>query len=122
MKSFLLSVVACCFVAAASLLTDGCADTAATKAVKTERVIITSVNIGVKQIVNAINAGKLTQKQCDQFKAAYVAYTDAQKLAKAAIEKLNAASSGATTADVDLANAAVADAETALLAFINSVL
>jgi hypothetical protein len=105
-----------------SALIDGCGSTPATKLAQGEKVLITSVNVAVRQVVIAINAGKLTQKQCDTFKKYYVDYTEAQKVAKAAILKLNAAQPGATTADADAANNAVQEAETVLLSFINSVL
>ena len=120
-KSF-VSLIALCGLCFISSFVAGCGTTPATKLAQGEKVVITSVNVGVKQVVSAINAGKLTQKQCDSFRKYYTDYTDAQLLAKAAIEKLNASSAGATADDAQLANEAVNKAELTLLAFINSVI
>lgn len=101
---------------------EGCGTNAPTKAAQSEQVVITSVNVAVKQIVSAINAGKLTQKQCDTFKTAYVAYYDAQQVARAAIERFNAADPKATAQDMADAQNAVNNAEMTLLGIVNGLL
>ncbi len=103
-------------------LISGCGTNAPTKAAQAEQVVITTVNDGVRVIVREINAGHLTQKQCDTFSAAYTDYYNAQQILKAVIEKANATSPTATPADIARAQTSVTEAETALLAFINSVI
>src|SRR5579859_2583580 len=72
------------------LLGSGCGTNAPTKAAQAEQIVITTANKAVQYVVKQINAGKLTQKQCDKFKTVYTDYYDAQQLVKAAIEKANA--------------------------------
>lgn len=124
-KSELAICITCVSLLASTLVFSsfmGCGTNAPTKAAQAEQVLITSVNVGVKQIVAAINAGKLTAKQCEQFKTAYMAYYDAQQVARAAIEKFNANQPGATAQDMADAQTAVSNAEQTLLALINSLL
>lgn len=105
-----------------TLICGGCGTNAPTKAAQAEQVVIASVNAGVKSIVVAINAGKLTAKQKADFKTAYIAYYDAQQIARAAIEKFNAADPNATAQDMSDAQNAVTGAENALLSVINTIL
>lgn len=101
---------------------NGCGTNTPTKAAQVDKVVITTVNDGVKIIVKKINAGQLTQKQCDSFNDYYQKYYDAQQIVKAAIEKVNSAGATATVDDINRAQTAVNSAERALLDFINSVL
>lgn len=103
-------------------LFSGCGTNAPTKAAQGEQVLISTVNAGVSQIVAAINAGKLTQKQCDQFKTAYITYYDAQQALRAVIENLNVASGANSAADLQSAQNSAVMAEQALIATINSLL
>lgn len=100
----------------------GCGTNAPTKAAQAEQVVITTVNDAVHVIVPMINAGKLTQAQCNAFTEAYSKYYAAQMVVKAAIEKVNAGQPGATAADIASAQTAVDNAETSLLALVNSYL
>lgn len=98
----------------------GCGTNAPTKAAQAEQVVITTVNDAVHVIVPMINAGKLTRAQCDAFTSAYSKYYAAQMVVKAAIEKVNSSVPGATAADIASAQTAVDNAETTLLALVNS--
>lgn len=104
------------------LTLSGCGINPQTKVAQGEKIIITAVNDGIKIIVKKINAGQLTQRQCDTFNSYYQKYYDAQMVVKAAIEKVNSAGATATMDDVNRAQTAVNQAEAALLNFINSLL
>lgn len=113
----MLSLALC---AVAVMPMTGCGTNAPTKAAQAEQILITSVNDAVSELVGAINAGKLTQKQIDEAHAAYTAYYNAQQVAKAAIEKAITAPSGTSQADINTANAAVTNAENALITLANT--
>lgn len=114
---FFLSCMAYTFIVGVATLT-GCNSTPATAAYKTEGVIITSVDTGMRIWADQVNTGHATQKQVDTVKQAYNAYYDAQMLAKAALEKY-IASTTKDANDVATANAAVGQAEAALLSVLN---
>ena len=103
-------------------LLPGCGTNAPTKAAQAEQIVITTVNQAVKILVGKINAGQLTQSQIDKFHTAYDAYFAAQQVARAAIEKLNAAGASAATSDVATAQAAVNDAEQTLISLANKLI
>lgn len=99
----------------------GCSTSAIGVIAKSEGVLITSVNTGMNVWGDYVRAGHATQSQVDQVKSAYNDYFNAQQLAKAAIEKKMASGSTDTT-EVDTANAAVTNAENAVVSLINQFL
>jgi hypothetical protein len=101
------------------LLDSGCASTSQTSTViKSEGVLITTVDTGMRVWATYVNSGKASQSQVDAVKGAYNVYYTAQLASEAAIEKL--ITSGSTnTADITTANTSVLSAETALLNLLN---
>lgn len=101
-----------------------CGTTPAAKATQVERIVIHSVNDAMTEWAARVNAGKATQAQVDAVKKGYGDYLAAQAVAKAAIEKAAIAEQAGqpATGDVDTANQAVSNAETALINLINSFL
>lgn len=100
----------------------GCKSTPVQTAVKSEAVLITSVDVGMNMwhdyVVLHLTDGKVTQKQIDTIKEAYNGYVIAQSVAKAAIEKIISNVSTNQT-DVTTANQAVQSAENDLLSLLN---
>lgn len=119
MKIFTIVFLAIALTCGEFALT-GCKTSQIGTVTKAEGVLITAVNTGMAVWGDYVRAGHATQAQVDTVKTAYNAYYNAQQLAKAAIEKALASGNPATSqADVDTANAAVTNAETALISVIN---
>lgn len=117
------SLIGLAMLSLALMFVTGCGSTKALAAYKTEGVIITSVNAGIGIWGDRVRAGNATQKQVDAVREAYVDYFTAQVVAKAAMEKYVASPDTASTPDeLELANSAVKDAETALLNLLNEYL
>jgi len=90
-----------------------------TATIKSEGVIVTTVDVGMKTWANYVNSGKATQQQVDTVKSAYNTYYNAQLVAEGALEKM--ISTGSTNnVDINTADASVATAENSLLTIINS--
>lgn len=86
--------------------------------IKTEGVIITTVDTGMKGWAIYVNSGKATQSQVDAVHKAYDTYYNAQVIAETAL--VTYLSSGSTNGiDISSANTSVANAETALLNILN---
>ncbi len=117
MKRLTLAIFAS-FIVAVAVLDTGCGSTPAEVAYKGEALIIQSIDLGMKLWADQVNAGNATQKQVDEVKAAYNVYYNAQQAAKAALMKY-LASQTKDSADVQAANAAVVNAENALLSILN---
>lgn len=96
----------------------GCKTSAIDAMVKTEGVIIISVDTGMRIWADQVNSGHATQSQVDTVKQAYNAYYTAQLTAKAAIESVIVNHSTNVT-DVATANVSVSNAEAALLSVLN---
>lgn len=98
----------------------GCGTTANNRAVKTEQVLIPSVNIAMEQWAERVKAGKATTAQIQTVKTAYINYYNTQVIFKAALEKsINQANSAPTETELNLAAQAVADAKDSLVNIIN---
>lgn len=113
LASVLLIFTLCAFTASFT----GCG-TPASNVYKAEGILITSVDTGMHIWADQVNTGHATQVQVDTVKTAYNAYYNAQMVAKAAFEKYIAAQTKDPT-DITTANAAVAQAESALLSLLN---
>lgn len=104
-------------------VTTGCKTSQVQTTIKAEAILIKSVNTGMSiwrdYVVAHQTDGKVTQAQVDAVKQAYEAYYAAQQTAKAVIEKI-LSNVSTNDADVSIANAAVANAETELLKLLNS--
>lgn len=101
------------------LCSTGCNTTPLNKAVKSEAVLITSVDTGMHVWYDRVIAGNATQNQVDTVKAAYVTYYNAQQIAKAALEKWAASGNPTDSAASVVANQAVENAKQSLLNLIN---
>ena len=101
----------------ATVIYSGCKSPVQT-AIKAEGVLIVSVDTGMNLWHDRVVAGKATQSQVDAVHKAYNAYYDAQMTAKAVIEKV-LTNVSTNSADVTMANLAVANAESSLLALLN---
>lgn len=100
----------------------GCGTTANNRAVKTEQVLIPSVNIAMEQWAEVVKKGRANQSQVDMVKTVYQNYYNSQILFKAAIEKsITQASSAPTEVEVNLAAQAVEDAKAALLTLLSQL-
>lgn len=96
----------------------GCKSTPQSIAIKSEGVIITSVDLGMKGWATYVNAGKATQQQVDTVKSAYNTYYNAQLIAESALTMyIQTGSTNATT--INATSAEVSVAETALLNILN---
>lgn len=104
-----------------AFVSTGCKSSPIGVVAKTEGVLITSVNTGMNVWGDYVRAGHATQAQVDTVKADYNLYFNAQQVAKAAIEKALAAGSTDLT-EVNTANAAVTNAENAVISVINQFL
>lgn len=118
----LLSLLSVVVLTLSANLFTGCGSTPVQKAIKSEGVLIVSVDSGMQIWASYVRQhqsdGKVTQSQVDTVKTAYNAYYDAQQVAKAIIEKI--ITNGTTNpADIATANAAVINAENQLLALLN---
>lgn len=102
--------------------TTGCGTNAPTKAAQAEQILIRSVNDGMTEWAAYVNAGKAKSSQIQQVKNAYNIYYTTQLAIKAVIEKLIAKDPGTSVQDLATANAAVVDAENALIATLNAFL
>lgn len=100
----------------------GCKTSQINTSIKSEGVIIVTVDTGMKIWAQRVNAGQATQAQVDTVKIAYNAYYSAQQAAKAAIEKAMVSSSTNSTSltDIATANTAVVNAENSLLSILNT--
>jgi hypothetical protein len=107
---------------AALLAGAGCQNTPQTIVGKSEGVIIATVDSGMKAFADAANQGRVTQAQVDVVKKNYGIYYNAQQVAKAALEKWIASKDPADKAANDTAQAAVTNAESALLEILNQFL
>ena len=100
----------------ALLSVPACSTTANNRAVKTQQVIIPSVNIAMEQWAIRVRNGKATQAQVDGVTMAYNNYYSAQLMFKAALEKSILQSNATPTEiEVNLAAASFEDAKEALL-------
>lgn len=116
-KTILLVFLACSLVAP---VFTGCSNTANKHALKTQQVIIPSVNIAMEQWAVRVKAGKATQEQVDIVKIAYNNYYNAQIIFKAALEKsIVQANNAPTEVEVNIAAQALDDAKIALLNIIS---
>jgi len=89
---------------------------------QTEKIIITlRQRRRATKSLSPLTQASSPKSNATRSRALYTDYVEAQRLAKAAIEKLNAAQTG-NAADAELANAAVSKAEASLMTFINSVI
>lgn len=87
--------------------------------IKSEGVLITTVDTGMKAWALYVNAGRATQAQVNAVKQAYNTYYNAQLIAEAALTTY--ISTGSTnSADITGNATAVANAETALLNLLNT--
>lgn len=112
-------ILLCILVGFAPLaFVQGCKTPSATTVLKTEGVIITTVDTGMQIWSDQVRVGKATQTQVDNVKMAYNAYYTAQLGAKAAIEKIIVTGS-TNTVDVVAANNSVLAAENSLLMLLN---
>jgi hypothetical protein len=100
----------------------GCQNTPQTIVGKSEGAIIVTVDSGMKAFADAANQGRVTQAQVDAVRKNYGTYYNAQQIAKAALEKWIASKDPADKAANDTAQAAVSNAESALLEIINQFL
>lgn len=100
----------------------GCHTTPVQVSIKSEGVLITSVDVGMNlwhdYVVAHLTDGKVTQKQIDTIHTAYDSYVAAQSVAKAVIEKVISNVSTNQT-DATTANQAVQSAENDLLSLLN---
>ena len=119
-------IIAICLTGALFAPVTGCKNTSPTTAiVKSEAIIVTSVDTGMKiwhdYVVAHLTDGKVTQKEIDTVATAYNAYYTAQLAVKATLEQVILTGS-TNTVDIATANASVINAETSLLALINKFL
>ena len=117
-----LGVSLFCLLCASALYQTGCGTNAPTKDAQGEQILIHTVNDGMAEWANYVNAGKATQKQIDTVHKAYDDYYAAQQVAKAVIEKSIAKDPNTSPADIATANAAVEGAESSLLSLLNQFL
>ena len=105
-----------------TLATPGCQTNQVQTTIKTEAVLIKTVDTGMSiwrdYVIAHQTDGKVTQNQVDTVKQAYEAYYTAQQTAKAVIEKI-LVNVSTNDADVATANAAVTQAELQLLKLLN---
>jgi len=118
-----LWVAACLMLLPVSIIfIEGCASSPVQTTIKSEQVLIVSVDTGMQiwhdYVVAHLTDGKVTQKQIDTVRNAYNDYYAAQQAAKAIIEKV-LTNVSTNQADVDVANAAVDNAKQALLSILN---
>lgn len=119
MKNLIISTM----LGLALLSVPACSTTANNRAVKTQQVLIPTVNIAMEQWSVHVNKGKATQAQVDTVKTAYQAYYTAQVTFKAALEKsINGTSTVVSETDVNLAARAAENAKTSLLFIISQLL
>lgn len=100
----------------------GCAQTPAGKVVQAERVVVTSVDVGMQQWAVYVKAGKATQEQVDQVKVYYGIYYMAQLTAKAALEKWVSSGTVNDATGAAQAQVSVQQAEAQILALLNQYL
>lgn len=119
------SIVAFCFACAllsGIALMSGCGTTPVQATIKSEAVLITSVDVGMNlwhdYVVAHLTDGKVTQNQIDTIKQAYNGYVLAQAVAKATIEKV-LTNVSTNQVDVTTANQSVQSAENDLLSLLN---
>lgn len=95
-----------------------CRPSVAPTAIKTEGVLVTSVDTGMKLWAIYVNSGKATQAQVDEVKKAYNTYYNAQIIAESA---LTAYVSGGITNAVDLSSVVSSSsaAQASLLTILN---
>jgi hypothetical protein len=100
----------------------GCKTSPQTSAYKAEGVIITTVDTGMRAWASYVRAGKATQAQVDTVKAMYKRYYDAQQVAKFALKKAVTSKNPQDIPGAQVANDAVANAQTSLLILLNSLI
>lgn len=102
----------------------GCSTTPVQATIKSEGILIVSVDAGMNAwhdyVVDHLTDGKVTQKQIDIVKQAYNTYWNAQQVAKAAIKL--ALKDPTKQSDVDSANASLKTAEASLISILNQYL
>ena len=112
-KQILAVIVAVCV--------SGCTTSQTSVAIKSEGVIITTVDLGMKAWAQWVNTGHASAVQVNNVENAYNAYYTAQETAEAALLlAVNASVTNAPSAsDIQSANAQVATAEGTLLTLLN---
>ena len=108
-----------CALALTGAVFTACTTKTTNTIVKVESGVITSVNVGMGIWKNRVTAGKATQAQVDNVKAAYNTYYNAQLVLKAALEKSIASNNSLDEAALNTANASMVDAKNAVLAIFN---
>lgn len=106
----------------ATLLVAGCSTPPATVFYRAEGITIKTVDSGMSAWRDYVNAGNATKAQVDLVHDAYVKYSTAQLLAKAALEKFIASQDGADQASLDAANKAMQESYQALLTLLQQFL
>lgn len=104
------------------VLFTGCGTTPETKITQGAQIVITSVNDAMSEWSNYVNSGKAKQSQIDTVKTAYNAYYTAVQALRAVCDKMAAKDPTTTPADLATANAAVQNAESALLSEVATIL
>lgn len=110
--SILVSATLCCSIV-------GCTTTQQSVAIKTEGVIVVTVDTGMKAWATYVNSGKATIAQVNAVENAYNNYYTAQVAAEAALVAV-VSNTSTNTADINIANTYVTAAESQLLTLINS--
>lgn len=101
---------------------EGCGTTPETKIAQGAQIVIAGVNDAMSEWAAYVNAGKAKQSQIDKVETAYNAYYTAIQALRAVCDKMAAKDPTATAADLTVANAAVQNAESALLSEIATIL
>jgi hypothetical protein len=120
-KLSLFAALCLALLPALLLLPVGCGTTAQ-KVYQSEGVVIHSVDVGMNLWRDYVMFGKATQAQVDAVKEGYTAYYTAQQIAKLAFERYLASKTPDNLEGIKTANAAVLNAETAVLNLINGYL
>lgn len=116
----LLFLIGCLTIASVSYT--GCKTPPAVAIVRSEGVIITTVDTGMKTwalyVTQHQHDGKVTQAQVDKVQDVYSTYYNAQLVLKGALE-MYVVNGSTNKAEVDAANIAVLNAQSAILALLN---
>ena len=116
-KHYLLILIGGLLISTATF--QGCKTSPSSAVVKTEGVVITSVDTAMTFWAQWVKAGKATQPQVDTIKTAYQKYYDAQMAAKVVIEKW-LVTGGTNAVVVAEASTQVTAAQTTLLNLVNT--
>lgn len=114
-------IIICFILMCGILIHTGCSTNQTSVAIKSEGVVVTTVDVGMQAWSIFVKNGGATQAQMDAVRSAYNAYYNSQLISKAALVQM--VTSGSTNiSDVQQANVVSNEAQTALIDLLNQYL